>query len=314
MKVYGFVGPSGTGKSYRALEIAGRKNVSCILDDGLLIKENQVLAGSSAKREASRIASVRRALYTEQSHAEKVRAALAATGEQSVMILGTSAHMVDSIARRLGLPPISEYIEIGDVATRGEIEAAQKARMTEGKHVIPVPTFAIKKEFSGYFLAPLKRLVRRGRKPGASVPGANVPGASAGAGGAVANSGGAVANSSGASAGSSVTGAGAGVHGERTVVRPTYSYLGDYTISRAAIEQLVACIAKKTDGIVRTTGFSVEYNDGGLDIGLSLCVRYGAKIHVALNEVLRNLREEVDRQASLQIREASIVAESLDFG
>ena len=49
MKVYAFVGPSGTGKSYRAQLVASENNIHYIIDDGLLIDENEVLAGTSAK-------------------------------------------------------------------------------------------------------------------------------------------------------------------------------------------------------------------------------------------------------------------------
>ena len=40
MRVYAFVGPSGTGKSYRAQMVAGENNISYIIDDGLLVNEN----------------------------------------------------------------------------------------------------------------------------------------------------------------------------------------------------------------------------------------------------------------------------------
>ena len=50
MKVYAFVGPSGTGKSYRAQMVAGEKDTHFIIDDGLLIKDNEVVAGESAKK------------------------------------------------------------------------------------------------------------------------------------------------------------------------------------------------------------------------------------------------------------------------
>lgn len=301
MKVYGFVGPSGTGKSYRALEVAKRYSVSCILDDGLLIRENQVLAGTSAKREASRIASIRRALFTEPAHAEAVRNALDATDAESVMILGTSVHMVDSITNRLSLPPISTYIDISEVASPGDIEAARAVRMDEGKHVIPAPTFALKKDFSGYFLAPLRRLVERGIRPGRNTTAMtyNQP---------------AGVQSAGAQ-GAGVYGTGAvnvGDIGERTVVRPTFSYLGGYTISRAALEQLVSHIALKCDGVARVIDASVDYTDNGLDIGLSLGVLYGVKIHNALNAAVIRLRMEVDRQTSLHIRGVRLVAKSLE--
>ena len=42
IKVYAFVGPSGTGKSYRAQMVASERNINYIIDDGLLIKENEV--------------------------------------------------------------------------------------------------------------------------------------------------------------------------------------------------------------------------------------------------------------------------------
>ena len=37
IEVYAFVGPSGTGKSYRAQMVAGEKDVHFIIDDGLFL-------------------------------------------------------------------------------------------------------------------------------------------------------------------------------------------------------------------------------------------------------------------------------------
>lgn len=277
MTVYGFVGPSGTGKSHRALEVAKKIGAPCILDDGLLIRENQVLAGVSAKREASRIASIRRALFTEPRHAEEVRSALGASGAGSVLILGTSRHMVDEIASRLSLPRISDYIMIEDVASRVDIETARAVRYSEGKHVIPAPTFALKKEFSGYFLAPLRRLARFGRRAAGAAYGA-------------------------------------GDVGERTVVRPTFSYLGTYTISRAALEQLVRCIVLKSDAVVRVVDAGINMTDGGVSVELSVCVRYGINIREALGEVIGRLRAEMDGQTSLNVGGVNVTVKSIETG
>ena len=43
MKVYAFVGPSGTGKSYRAQFVATQRGINYIIDDGLLIKDNAII-------------------------------------------------------------------------------------------------------------------------------------------------------------------------------------------------------------------------------------------------------------------------------
>ncbi len=152
MKVYAFVGPSGTGKSYRAQMVAGEKETHFIIDDGLLIKDNEVIAGESAKKASTKVATVKHALFYEEEEKEEIIKALKKYKPQSILILGTSDGMVQKIAENLGLPEIEETIYITDVATKQEMETARKIRVTEGKHVIPVPTFEIKKDFSRVFV------------------------------------------------------------------------------------------------------------------------------------------------------------------
>ena len=65
MEVVAFVGPSGTGKSHRAIGVAHNNNCDAIIDDGLLIKGTKILAGTSAKNETNRIQAVKRAIFTE---------------------------------------------------------------------------------------------------------------------------------------------------------------------------------------------------------------------------------------------------------
>ena len=54
MKVYAFVGPSGTGKSHRAQMVARSKGTEYIIDDAILIKGNKILCGDSAKKSATK--------------------------------------------------------------------------------------------------------------------------------------------------------------------------------------------------------------------------------------------------------------------
>ena len=63
IKVYAFIGPSGTGKSYRAQMVANENNISYIIDDGLLINENDVVCGTSAKKAPTKVETVRQAIF-----------------------------------------------------------------------------------------------------------------------------------------------------------------------------------------------------------------------------------------------------------
>ena len=62
MYICALVGPSGTGKSHRALWVAKEHNIDYIIDDGLLIRGNGVVAGKSAKREKTRVGAVKTAV------------------------------------------------------------------------------------------------------------------------------------------------------------------------------------------------------------------------------------------------------------
>lgn len=165
MEVIAFYGPPGTGKSDRALVIAYENKASCIIDDGILIYHNRIVAGTSAKREPSRLKAVRRAIFWDKAQRDEVKAMLCKINPDRVLILGTSDRMVQTITKALELPLPCKYIRIEDVARPEEMRKASEARHKEGKHVIPVPTMELKPYFKGYLVDPL-RLFRSRKKPG----------------------------------------------------------------------------------------------------------------------------------------------------
>jgi hypothetical protein len=162
VQIVALIGPSGSGKSHRASLVAVDKGVDTIIDDGLLIHQGRIVAGRSAKREATRIAAVKRAIFDNSDHRLEVIEGLAAIQPKSVLILGTSEHMISRIvdALELGDNPI-EWIRIEDIATPEERRIARHIRQTEGKHVIPAPTVEVQKSFSGYLVDPLRFIFRK---------------------------------------------------------------------------------------------------------------------------------------------------------
>lgn len=154
------MGPAGTGKSHRASFVARAHGIDLIIDDGLLIQSGRIAAGTSAKKEQSRFAAVRRAVFHDAEHASEVRAALREVRPDRVLVLGTSLNMVERISDALDLPRPDRVIRIADVATPEEILHARRVRRFEGKHVIPAPTLEVKKGFSGYLVDPLRFLYR----------------------------------------------------------------------------------------------------------------------------------------------------------
>lgn len=151
MEVIAFVGPSGSGKSHRAIGVAHKYQCDAIIDDGLLIQGPKIVAGTSAKSEQNRVQAVKRAIFYEDSHASEVREALARSGIRRILIIATSDRMIQKIIERLVLPKPIKTIYITDIATKQEIKKAHESRLRYGKHIVPVPTVELKQHFGGFF-------------------------------------------------------------------------------------------------------------------------------------------------------------------
>lgn len=268
IKVYAFVGPSGTGKSYRAQMVANEKDIHFIIDDGLLIHDNEVIAGESAKKAPTKIETVKHALFYKEEEQQEIIKAFKKYKPQSILILGTSDGMVQKIASNLGLPEISETVYITDVATKQEMETARRIRVTEGKHVIPVPTFQIKKDFSGYLLDPLQIFKSKGKGKDPYIS-------------------------------------------EKSIIRPTFSYLGNFTISDTVFRQILEYLASKTPAIYKILKLRVENYGDGAKIYMEVTVYYGYNVIDGINEFKRKARKEIEKLTSMNVVELNVVAKNI---
>lgn len=147
VKTYALVGRSGSGKSFRAQLVADKYHIPLIIDDGLLIRDDKIIAGKSAKQEANFLTAVKRALFQDPDHFMEVLNALQTEKYRKILIIGTSDKMASKIAIKLNLPEPSTIIHIEDIASKDEIDTAMRIRYSEGKHVIPVPPLQITRNY-----------------------------------------------------------------------------------------------------------------------------------------------------------------------
>lgn len=269
IRVLAFVGPSGTGKSYRAQMVASENDIRFIIDDGLLIKDNEVIAGSSAKKAPTKIETVKHALFLKEKEKNEIIETIKKYKPEGILILGTSDGMVEKIAQNLALPNIEKTIYISDVATEEEMEKARRIRVTEGKHVIPVPTFEIKKDFSGYMLDPLQIFKTKGKGKDPYIS-------------------------------------------EKSIIRPTFSYLGNFTISDNVFKQIAQHIALRNNSIYRISKIRVQKREEGPEIYLEVILNYGSNIIDELQNFRVKLKKEIERLTSMNVQKIEILAKGLN--
>ena len=156
IQVYAFVGPAGTGKSHRATHVARQNGIDFIIDDGLVISRGRILAGRSAKSEINRLRAIRRAVFEFPEHRDEVIRYLTNHTPEKIMILATSIEMINKITGRLGLNDPVKVIDITDIATPDEIQAALWERREKKQHVVPVAKAQVQHNFAGKLVSQIK--------------------------------------------------------------------------------------------------------------------------------------------------------------
>ncbi len=267
MRTIALVGKSGSGKSYKAIMVAKELNINFIIDDGLLINGTKIVAGKSAKRESSTVSAVKRALFINAAHQKEVSEAIKKMNPKSILILGTSDKMVKKIAENLYLPDISRTVYIQDISSEEEMNLALEYRKKEGKHVIPVPTFEVKKDFSGYFIDTLRIFRKRAEKKDEIF--------------------------------------------EKTVVRPTFSYLGRYTISPKVVKELTRHAARNIVEISRISNIYIKNYEEGITINLDVEVFYGIRIIPIIQKLQKIIISEVEHMTALNILSVDVFVKKI---
>lgn len=255
----------GTGKSYRAQKIAYDNNIETIIDDGLLIKGSRVIEGVSAKIAKTKVQTVKAALFSTEKEQERIRNSIKKERVKSILILGTSDEMVKRIQENLKLPKIEKIIYIQDVSTKEEMEEAVRIRRTEGKHIVPVPTFEIKKDFSGILLDPF-RILSRGRKKNKKNKKEN-----------------------------------AGV--ERSVIRPVFSYFGKYTIKDKVFKDIIRLVCDRIKGITEISTIRIDKapDSNDVEISMNMEIAYGYNISEMAEEMKKQAKKELEYMTSVNI-------------
>lgn len=271
--VYALVGPSGTGKSFRSKLVAQKYGIETIIDDGLLIQNDKILSGRSAKREKTYMGAVRAALFDDKAHRDSVAKILRKMHLKKLLILGTSEKMVQKIAVRLQLPNIQHYIHIEDIATREEIEKAIKSRQVEGKHVIPVPSIEVKKNYPQIFSNSIKVLLRKRslfRKKGT-----------------------------------------VGQLFEKSVVEPEFSKKGRVEISEAALTQMVMHCILESDPGFRVQKLTIKTDERGYKLKLLMDVPFGVQLTGKIHSLQQSIIDKIESYTGILIEEVAITIDKI---
>lgn len=273
--VYALVGESGTGKSFRSKLLAEQYGINAMIDDGLLIQDEKIIAGRSAKREKTYMGAVRVALFDDKDHRDSVAKVLRKSKIKKLLIIGTSEKMVTKIAMRLQLPQPSKIIHIEEIATQEEIELAQKSRHVEGKHVIPVPSIEVKKNYPQIFTSSMRDFFKKSHFKFLNK------------------------NKAG------------GKMIEKSIVQPEFSKKGRIEISEAALTQMVMHCVNECDPAIKVKKIIIKTDSRGYKLVVLIDVPFGTQLTGKVHRLQQYIIDKIESFTGILIEEVSIVIDKI---
>ena len=148
---------------------------------------------------------------------------------------------------------------------------AKSIRVTQGKHVIPVPTFAIKKDFSGYLLDPLQIFKSKGK--------GNKP-----------------------------------YIAEKSIIRPTFSYMGNFKISDTVFKQIIDLVAEKTECVYKVHRSIIKKHEGvedGIYLYIEVILEVGYNVSEAIQTLKSRIVKDIEHLTSMNVLSTDIVAKGI---
>lgn len=98
---------------------------------------------------------------------------------------------------------------------------------------------------------------------------------------------------------------------EKSIIRPTFSYLGNFTISDTVFRQILDYLANNTKAINRVMKTRVDNLGEGVDIYMEVEVVYGFNVMEGLTYFKQKAKKEIEKLTAMNVVRLEVIAKSV---
>jgi len=98
---------------------------------------------------------------------------------------------------------------------------------------------------------------------------------------------------------------------EKSVVRPTFSYLGKYLISDRALIQIIKYSCSEVLSLYKILDIKIKNFEDGIVINIDVTLYYGSRLIDSTKKIQELVKKEVEAMTSLNILSINVEVKSL---
>ena len=104
---------------------------------------------------------------------------------------------------------------------------------------------------------------------------------------------------------------------EKSIIRPTFSYMGNFTISDSVFRQIIDCVVDKIKEVHKISRCIIKKNneqdDGGVYIYIEVVINFGFNVNEAMGKLKHKIIKEIENLTAMNVKNIEIVVKGVNF-
>ena len=103
---------------------------------------------------------------------------------------------------------------------------------------------------------------------------------------------------------------------EKSIIRPTFSYLGNFEISDIVFKQIIECVVAKFEGIYKISRVIIKKHEGyndGLYIYIEPIIEFGYNINETMSRLKSLIIKEIENLTAMNVLSMEITVKGVHY-
>lgn len=103
---------------------------------------------------------------------------------------------------------------------------------------------------------------------------------------------------------------------EKSIIRPTFSYMGNFKISDTVFKQIIDCVADKTKGVNKIYRTIVKKHEGfndGIYIYIEVIIEFGYNINETMLLLKKKIIREIENLTAMNVLSMEIIVKGVNY-
>lgn len=100
---------------------------------------------------------------------------------------------------------------------------------------------------------------------------------------------------------------------EKTVMRPSFSYMGKYSIANKALVQIITYVTQSVEGVLKVNRIKITKYRQGVAIDIDLTLNYGVQVVKVCEKIQTQVKEDMEKMTRINVLKLNVHVKAVRY-